>query len=415
MPEKKILYITYDGLTDPLGQSQILPYLVGLSKEGYRFTILSFEKKERFGSNKDIINAIVVQAGIKWVPLSFTKNPPVLSKFYDTLQMKIRAFSLQRKESFDMVHCRSYIATDIGVKLKKRFGVKFFFDMRGFWADEKRDGGAWKDDHPIFKRVYKYYKKREAEYLQNADYIISLTNAGKTEMQTWKSFDPAIPVAVIPCCADMDHFTVTDAGQRTEAKKKLGIADDRLVISYLGSVGSWYMLDEMLKLFTCIRKKHTNAFLLFISHSDKDHILRQAKEQGIDDNDIKIVEANRQEVPVFVKASDINISFIRPVYSKLSSSPTKLGEVLSMGIPVIVNAGVGDTEEIINTTGGGIVLNDSTEESFCKARAEIPNLLKLDPEDIRRKAANIFDLEIGIKLYQQAYKQVFQHTTSVNE
>ena len=44
---KKVLYITYDGMTDPLGQSQVLPYLVGLSEKGYKFTILSFEKKER--------------------------------------------------------------------------------------------------------------------------------------------------------------------------------------------------------------------------------------------------------------------------------------------------------------------------------------------------------------------------------
>ena len=42
---KRVLYISYDGLTDPLGQSQILPYLQHLAKESYQFTILSFEKK----------------------------------------------------------------------------------------------------------------------------------------------------------------------------------------------------------------------------------------------------------------------------------------------------------------------------------------------------------------------------------
>ena len=39
-------------MTDPLGQSQVLPYLIGLTKEGYQFTILSFEKKERFINKK---------------------------------------------------------------------------------------------------------------------------------------------------------------------------------------------------------------------------------------------------------------------------------------------------------------------------------------------------------------------------
>jgi hypothetical protein len=43
-----ILYISYDGMTDPLGESQVIPYLEGLSKLGHRIYILSFEKKNRF-------------------------------------------------------------------------------------------------------------------------------------------------------------------------------------------------------------------------------------------------------------------------------------------------------------------------------------------------------------------------------
>jgi hypothetical protein len=57
---------------------------------------------------------------------------------------------------------------------------------------------------------------------------------------------------------------------------------------------------------------------------------------------------------VIIKASDINISFIKPVYSKISSSPTKLGEVLSMGIPVISNSGVGDVEQIVLNAEAGL-------------------------------------------------------------
>ena len=44
----RILYITFDGITDPLGRSQILPYLAGLSKMGHTIHILSQEKKDQF-------------------------------------------------------------------------------------------------------------------------------------------------------------------------------------------------------------------------------------------------------------------------------------------------------------------------------------------------------------------------------
>jgi hypothetical protein len=78
---KRILYITYDGLTDPLGQSQILPYLKALAKYGYQFTILSFEKAERFQKEGDLVRSITREAGINWVPLSFTANLPCSQSF----------------------------------------------------------------------------------------------------------------------------------------------------------------------------------------------------------------------------------------------------------------------------------------------------------------------------------------------
>lgn len=405
---KRILYITYDGLTDPLGQSQILPYLIGLSKMGYKFTILSFEKKHRYEKNRSIITALVEKADIDWVPLRFTSQPPLLAKFYDVIRMKKKAFQLHRKENFDMIHCRSYIAADVGLQMKKEFGTKFFFDMRGFWADEKKDGGAWNLTHPVYKQVYKYYKRKEASYLQQADYIISLTKAGKKEMKKWPSYNQEVPVAVIPCCADMEHFSLTSPSQKKEGRERLGINQDRFILSYLGSIGSWYMIDEMFLFFVSLKRKYPTALFLIVSHSDKNFILEKAFSYSIKPEDIYITEASREEVPVFIKASDINISFIKPVFSKLSSSPTKLGEVLSMGIPVIVNAGVGDVEEIVQETNSGIVLKEFTVAAFGNAVDAIPLALAVDSLLIREKATQLFDLTVGIDLYIQAYKEVLR-------
>src|SRR5215213_9278864 len=135
----KVLYISYDGLTDPLGQSQVLPYLQHLAKYGYQFTIISFEKKSRFAKEGKTIQALVDESKIRWVPLSFTAKPPVFSKVYDRYRMWQTTVRLYKKHRFDLTHCRSYIAAEIGLKLKQKYGVKMLFDMRGFWADEKID------------------------------------------------------------------------------------------------------------------------------------------------------------------------------------------------------------------------------------------------------------------------------------
>jgi hypothetical protein len=71
-----------------LGQSQILPYLKGLAAHGYRFTILSFEKKDRYEKGKALIEQLTKESGITWVPLFFTSQPPLLSKFYDAMRMR---------------------------------------------------------------------------------------------------------------------------------------------------------------------------------------------------------------------------------------------------------------------------------------------------------------------------------------
>ena len=243
--------------------------------------------------------------------------------------------------------------------------------------------------------------------MQEADHIVSLTAAGKNEMVTWPSYNPRVPISVIPTCSDMNHFSLTSAADKAKGRKLLGLPEGKLIISYLGSVGTWYMLDEMLQLFSVIKQKYAGARFLFITHSSHELILSRLQKYGLSTDDIMIVEATRQEVPVFTKASDINISFIRAVYSKLSSSPTKLGEVLSMGIPVIVNDGVGDVGPTIDTIKSGIVINKFCDEEYKKVTDRIESLLNLDPSYIREAAKSIYSLDTGILAYKKAYETVF--------
>lgn len=389
-----------------MGQSQVLPYLIGLGQEGYQFTILSFEKKERYLKYGDSIRELMTVNGIDWVPLNFSKNPPVLSKYYDVLRMRSAAFRLQKHKKFDMVHCRSYIASNVGLALKKKYGIKFLFDMRGFWADEKKDGGAWPQHKALYRRIYNYYKKREAEFIQQADHIISLTNAGKKEMLTWSTYEK-VPITVIPCCADMNLFSVTDADQKQKSRSLLKIDNDRFVISYLGSIGAWYMLDEMLDLFVHIKKKFNRVLFLFITHSSRSLIAEAAAKRNIPVSDLLIIEATRAEVPLFAKSSDISISFIKPVYSKISSSPTKLGGLLAMGLPVISNDRVGDVEEVITRSQGGWIIREFTEQEYDEVVSRIPDILAKDPSVIRNNIQSVYSLEKGIELYKNVYNQLF--------
>ena len=84
--KKKILFISYDGLTDPLGQSQIIPYLAGLTKYNYAFTILSCDKPALFKKNKEYVEKLIAPYPIKWASVPYHKDPPVFSSVFDFYQ-----------------------------------------------------------------------------------------------------------------------------------------------------------------------------------------------------------------------------------------------------------------------------------------------------------------------------------------
>lgn len=412
MAEKSVLFISYDGMTDPLGQSQVLPYLTGLSKLGYRFTLLSCEKPERYVQYRAIIEEITRGSNIDWQPISFTAKPPVLAKYYDIYRLKQKAMALHRLKNFALIHGRSYVSAAIGMALKQEFGVKFLFDMRGFWVDERVDGGAWNLKNPFFRYAYKQYKKKEATYIEQSDAIISLTEAGKREMQTWPSYKNA-PIQVIPCSADFDLFKLVTPGQKEASRALLGIKPDALVISYLGSVGAWYMLDEMLALLKQVKDRYPQTMFLFITPEPAEVILAPARKMGLNPTDFVIRSATRKEVPVFTAASDINLFFIKQSYSKIASSPTKLGEILAMGLPVVCNTKVGDVAEIVATTDSGVAIDDFTHKSFDKVVAVIPALLQKDGAAIRSRAIDYYTLDNAIKKYAQVYNYLIPEKDKV--
>lgn len=406
MKSKNILFITYDGLTDPLGQSQILPYMSGLSKLGYNITILSCDKHEQFVKFAGTIQKLVDAANIEWHSVSFTRKPPILSKVYDFHRLRYLATKIVKSKKIDIVHCRSYVAIDIGLRIKRKFGCKIVFDMRGFWADERKDSGAWDMDSWFYRNLYHTYKQKERKFILNSDYLITLTNAAKTEILSWDFLqNKEINIATIPCCADMEHFSLTSEIQKKLAREHLQIDSGSFVVSYLGSIGAWYLLDEMLSLFKLVLSKYSNAIFLFITHSEPELILSRLLHYGIDHNYVKIVSATRDEVPVFLKASDINLSFIRNVYSKIASSPTKNAEVLATGIPVIFNAGIGDVDDL-SATGVGHVMRDFSERELQRAVNSIDNLIQLEPATIRQTVVNSYNLTYAISVYDSVYKKL---------
>ena len=391
--DNSVLYLSYDGLTDPLGQSQILPYLGGLP--GYTITIISFEKNDRFEQGKAPVLEFCRTHKLKWVPLAYHKSPPVFSTLFDVWRLRRKAKSLQRKDQFRIIHCRSYITALVGLWMKRKYGVKFIFDMRGFWADERVDGGLWNLKNPVYRLIYSFFKKKEKGFIREADAIISLTENARQEILRWK-LNPAIHV--IPCCVDLDHFdpAKTTTSQQDALRSELGIKPGEFVLLYLGSWGTWYGVSEMLDLFTQVKKFRSEARFLLVTPDSFDTRHYSFAQ------DIIIRSSPRGRVPLFISLADASVIFVKPVFSKKASSATKMAEVLAMGIPVVTNTGWGDIARFQKILPG--LLTVSKPEDYPKAIEVLLEPQK--PGEIRNGAAAQFSLARGVALYDAVYQDL---------
>ena len=390
-------------MTDPLGQSQVLPYLKHLSRHGYSFTILSFEKRFRLEKEGKLIDEITKEAGIDWVPLTFTSRPPVLSKIYDRYRMWQKVLQLHQEKNFDLVHCRSYVAAEMGLRLKKKFGVKMLFDMRGFWADEKIDNGQWDMGKAFYRRLYQHYKQKEKLFLLESDAIVSLTEAAKKYLKNQRGYEH-LSIEVIPCCADLNHFDYNKVSEEQikQLRSSLNIPAGAKVITYLGSIGGWYMTKEMFRFFKQLQEKYPHYVMLILTKDNAEQVKKEAAAEGISPEKIFVTYSGRDQLPAFIALSNFSIFFIRNTFSKIASSPTKHAELMGMGIPVICND-IGDTGSIVSQTGTGMMVNEFDETSLEKSVDKLTAFEHISKGYIRECAVNYFDLKAGVKKYLHLY------------
>jgi len=396
------LYISYDGATDPLGQAQVLPYLEGLSENGIRFALLTFEKNP--SDHKELIKILSLrleEKNISWVRLTYHKRPPVISTLFDIFCGVISGIALVRKRKINIVHARSYVAALIAVILKKMFHLKFIFDMRGFWADERVEGRIWKKKGVLYWIV----KRLENKFLKEADEVIVLTQEAKTILKEWGYLSEKI--SVVPCCTDTSKFKLPEVSKRESLRRQYNL-EEKFIFVHTGSLEYWYMKEEMLDYFKAAKEMIPNAHFLILTRYNKDKIVGLILDKKLDLADFSFVSAEFSRMPDMLSMADAGLIFITPVFSKRASSPTKFAEYLACGLPVIINDRIGDMESYVVKNKIGVVVKEFNDGEYRRSFTSLLSLLqdKNLSQRCRDTADREFDLKVGVERYSRVYARL---------
>ena len=264
--------------------------------------------------------------------------------------------------------------------------------MRGLWADEKVDRLNWSKK----KIFYRYFKKVEKKLLIKSKSIVCLTiDAKKILIKDLKINKNKINI--IPTCVNTNEFKLKSY------KKK-----DYINFCHLGSIETAYNIDKVLKIFLYFLNQNSKNKLLFFTNQNSRALEKKILQYKIPNKNYLILKIQKSELIKKMKVIDIGIFYCNKNYSIQASFPTKIGEFLSSGIPILCNDFNKDIKNLINQNKIGLISNFQ-KSKFLLVYRDLKKLLnnKQIKKRCRKVAEDKLSLIKGSKKFLKLYEDSF--------
>ena len=372
----EVVFLSYTGALEPLGQSQVVPYLTGLASRGYRITLVSFEKPEHAGQTRRLHHELARQ-GIAWRPLRYHRSPAVVTTLIDVaLAMGV---VLRWHRRVDLLHARSDVPALAAFFLSRALGVPYVFDHRGLMAEEFADAGIWARGGILFRATTSW----EHRFISTAAQVVVLTDRLATEL------NQPDRISVIPCAVDLARFFPAPVTTQKEFD-----------LVHAGSLSGLYGASEVMRFCRCYRAKRPDARMLLLVPSGQP---LPAPEPGVDAR-----HAEPEDVPRLLRDCRAGLSFRRPGRAQVAASPVKVAEYWATGLPVVTLAGVGDLDALVESHRTGVTLGTASEDELNRAVRELAALVEESEATTRRcrsLAEVVYSLPTAVDKYDRVYRR----------
>jgi glycosyltransferase involved in cell wall biosynthesis len=175
------------------------------------------------------------------------------------------------------------------------------------------------------------------------------------------------------------------------------------VLVYAGSLGGWNPISEMMAFFSAARDELPGLRFLVLT-SQTEVAERAAESRGL--RPVVIIRSpTPPEVPDLLAAADAGVAFRTGGVSTKAASPTKCGEYLASGLPVVTDSWTGDSARLRSARAWFTIERFDVHE-YQRVGRLLREALR-DPERTQAAALDLASREFGLGVALGRYEDLY--------
>lgn len=253
----------------------------------------------------------------------------------------------------------------LAIYLKRKYKIPFIFQ----YSIPITKGAVEK--HKLNSDKVSYLMARVVQFvlpfiMHQADLILPISKwMGEDLIRNGIAREKILPV---PLAVNTDLFSPTTGGE--QIRLRYNLSSSKIVI-YQGTMDKLRHLDVLFYALALVKQERQNVRLLMVGDGDdRANLEKLARNLKLENEVVFTGQVPYFEVPQFTTAAHIGVSPIPPLDMYKVSSPCKLFEYMGAAKPVVANKEIPEHKEVLEQSGGGILV-PFTPEAFACAIIEL--------------------------------------------
>ncbi|MCB1218347.1 glycosyltransferase family 4 protein [bacterium] len=251
---------------------------------------------------------------------------------------------------------------------KRRWGIPAVVEERDLWPESIVQLGLAPAWHPAVR----YLAWLERRLVRGADHFVGVVRTSVNSIVE-RGLKPREQCSMFTNGIWLPRFDDVDPGARERIRAELGIASGQVVCMYIGQMGRFQRVMDIVDIADRLRHREDIEFLVMADGPEREEIVAEAGRRNLPRlRFLPLVPAD--EVPAWLSVADIGIGLLNSTgninWNSTTSGviPGKMYDYAGARLPVVFNAHGLPRDMIEQEAGGGIFASTVEQfDDFCAA------------------------------------------------